>query len=102
MRKLRSIHLKIDMRTVFLKQSELRSRSIFGGSGSGSDPLKILRLRLLAPAPGQFQKAINQKIVVRIFFIKNEKKINDSLAWTEHLLKGKLNLFTYFEKICWL
>ena len=33
---------------------ELRSRSIFGGSGSGSDPSK----NFTVPAPGQFQKAI--------------------------------------------
>ena len=58
------------------KDAELRSRPIFGGSGSGSDPSNILRLRLrlLAPAPGQFQKAINQKIKVIILFFLNEKK----------------------------
>ena len=54
----------------------LRSRSNF--DGSGSDPSNILRLRLrlllLAPAPGHFQKPINQKFKVMIFFIKNEKK----------------------------
>ena len=54
-----------------------------------------------APAPGQFQKAINQKLKVIILFIKNEKN-NVSLAWTEHLLKRNLNSLSYFEKICWL
>ena len=74
----------------------LRSRSNFGGSGS--DPSKILRLRLLAPAPGHFQKPINQKFKVMIFFIKNEKKMNDSFAWTEQKLKRNLNSLSYFEK----
>ena len=67
------------------------SRSNFGGSGS--DPSKILRLRLrlLAPAPGHFQKPNNQKFKVMIFFIKNKKMIK-SFAWTEqksgyHILK---------------
>ena len=30
------------------------------------------------------------------------KKKNDSLEWTEHLLKRNLNSLSYFEKICWL
>ena len=28
--------------------------------------------------------------------------MNDSLEWTEHLLKRNLNSLSYFEKICWL
>ena len=52
----------------------LRSRYNFGGSGYGSDPSKILRLRLLAPAPGHFQKLINRKFKVMIFFYQKWKK----------------------------
>ena len=33
-----------------------------------------------------------------IFFIKNEKKMNDSFAWTEQKLKRNLNSLSYFEK----
>ena len=33
-----------------------------------------------------------------IFFIKNEKKVNDSFAWTEQKLKRNLNSLSYFEK----
>ena len=50
----------------------LRSRSILAAPAPTIQ--KILRLRLLAPAPGHFQKPINQKFKVMIFFIKNEKK----------------------------
>ena len=77
----------------------LRSRSIsaapapaptlqkFYGSGSGSGSWILAP----PPAPGLFQKPINQKFKVMIFFIKNEKKMNDSFAWTEQKLKRNLN-----------
>ena len=33
-----------------------------------------------------------------IFFIKNEKKMNESFAWTEQKLKRNLNSLSYFKK----
>ena len=42
-----------------------------------AEPLYFWRVTAPAPAPGQFQKAINKKFIVTIFFI----------AWKEQLLK---------------
>ena len=54
--------------------SVLRSRPISAAPAPTLSKILRLRLRLLAPAPGHFQKPINQKFKVMIFFIKNEKK----------------------------
>ena len=83
-------------------RSRSRKHNFFSAPAPAPTLQKIFRLRLRllapAPAPGHFQKPINQKFKVMIFFIKNEKKMNDSFAWTEQKLKRNLNSLSYFEK----
>ena len=52
-----------------------------------AEPLYFWRVTAPAPAPGQFQKAINKKFIVTIFFI----------AWKEQLLKKEEDIMIYIK-----
>ena len=66
------------MANVDVYHAELRSRPIFGGSGSGSDPSKIkrtqfrLRLRLLGNCKAEKYEFVTTKKI--IFFPENHKQ----------------------------